>query len=72
MSTPIADSARRQMELALSTVPVDKHGAIVAYANEEGQGIVMAVRAGDHWTFEAHVVHDSSELEYGAAVRFAW
>lgn len=59
---------------ALATVPEGDQVATVVYvdADKTLRGVV-AVRAGDNWTFAAHVEKPKGDpLEFGAAVRFSF
>lgn len=77
-ATPLGDAIKADIADALSRVPKDKSGAIVAYVTQDQTKTVKAVltvKAGDHWAIAAHVDApdgDFKRLEYGAAVQFTW
>jgi hypothetical protein len=64
----------RYVESALTTVPEGHHVAVVGYLDHAGTARgVVAVRAGEHWRFAAHVEKPrSAGLTAGAAVLFSF
>lgn len=66
------------IDRALSDLPKGKKGAVVAYYNHKTRSVSGAVvaRVGRNWSVVGSLRHKIgaplSELEAGAAVRFAW
>lgn len=61
------------IDKALSELPKDAKGAIVAYADLQGGHLAVAARIDDHWSFAGHLDKPWKEdFEASAEVRFQW
>jgi len=67
------DKIQEAVARALTTLPSDKKGAVVAYANLDGVKLAVVARPGEHWSIAGVLDKPYHKpLQAEAAVVYSW